>query len=173
MRRALTLFITQFLLWAVVSQVNHSLAGRHVYLWVGGLFVTYGALSLSLRSGLLSSFLAGLLLDAVSPVAFGMHALLFAAAHALVFHVRDRVPRDETAGRVVIALFANLTLFLVFSVFLIDDAPTPAAAWPRLIFDLVCSQVFLALIAPWFMALQARTVELSDALAVVYVRRFR
>jgi hypothetical protein len=39
--------------------------------------------------------------------------------------------------------------------------PAPAAAWPRQIADLVCSQVFLALIAPWFFALQHRALALT------------
>jgi rod shape-determining protein MreD len=91
----------------------------------------------------------------------GTHTLLFAAAHAVLFHVRDRVPRDQTLTRVIIALLANLALFLVFSFLLIGLSPAPATIWPRLIFDLICSQVFLALIAPWFFALQGRAQELA------------
>ena len=38
-----------------------------------------------------------------------------------------------------------------------------ATAWPRMLSDLVWSQVALALFAPWFFALQARTLELARA----------
>ena len=41
------------------------------------------------------------------------------------------------------------------------DTPAPAAIWPRLIVDLLCSQVFLVLIAPWFFALQTRALTLA------------
>jgi len=160
-RRWLIIFATLLLLWVLVAQVNHYLAVWRVYLFVGGLYVTYAALQLPLRSGLAATLLGGLLCDANSPVPPGTHTLLFAAAHAVLFHVRDRVPRDETVTRVILALLANLALFLVFSFLLIGLSPVPAAIWPRLIFDLACSQVFLALIAPWFFALQGRAQELA------------
>jgi rod shape-determining protein MreD len=165
MRRGSVIFVTSLLLWAVVSEANHALAGWHIYLWIAGLFVTYAALSLPLRDGLLATLGGGLLCDATTPVTFGTHMLLFAAAHVIIFNIRDRVPRDETAGRVVIALLANLTLFLVFSFLQISKSPSPAAAWPRIVCDLICSQIFLALIAPWFFALQARSLDLVHAAA--------
>lgn len=160
-RRWLVLFLTLGLLWLLLAQVNHHLAGWRIHLFAGGLYVTYAALQLPLRPGLVACLLAGLLCDANSQVVPGTHVLLFAAGHAVLFHLRDRLPRDQTAGCVIIALLANLALFLVFSFLLIGRAPVPAAIWPRLIFDLVCSQVFIALAAPWFFALQARAFGLA------------
>ena len=81
----------------------------------------------------------------------------------MIYHLRDRLPRDDTVARVIAALLANLALFLVFSFIQIARSPAPAAAWPRLIADLVCSQVFLALVAPWFFALQHRALVLTRA----------
>jgi len=154
MRRCLVSFLTLYLLWAVVAQVNQSLAPWHIYFFVGGLFITYPALVLPSRAGLAANLLGGLMLDAVTPVPFGLHAALFAVAHLLIFNIRDRVPRDDTITRVVVALLANLGLFLVFSFLEITRIRAPGAAWPRLVCDLLCSQVFLALIGPWFFALQ-------------------
>src|SRR6266540_6933047 len=111
MRRTLIIFATHVILWAIVTELNHVLAPQHVYLWVGALFMTFAAIALPLRGGLAASLLSGLLCDATSPVTFGTHTLLFAAAHVILFNVRDRVPRDETVGRVVIALLTNLALF--------------------------------------------------------------
>ena len=161
MRRTLVTFLTLLLLWALVAQVNHALSALHVYLFVGALFVAYAALTLPLRDGLATSVLGGLLCDATAPVAFGTHLLLFAAAHAVIFHLRDRLPRDDTIARVVVVLLANLALFLLLSFTQIGHAPAPGAAWPRLIADLVCSQIFLALVAPWFFALQFRALVLA------------
>jgi cell shape-determining protein MreD len=162
MRPALASFLTVVLLWAVVAQANHYLAGAHLYLFVGGLLVAHAALALPLRSGMAVSFLAGIVCDANALIPFGTHALLFASAHAVLFNLRDRLPHDEMAGRVVIALFANLALFLALSFLEIDRSPAPAAAWLRLFADLACSQVFLALIAPWFFMLQTRAIELAE-----------
>jgi cell shape-determining protein MreD len=156
MRAALVSFLTVLLLWALVGQVNNYLAGAHLYLFVGGLLVAHAALELPLRSGMAVSLLIGWVCDANAFVTFGTHAFLFATAHAILFNLRDRLPHEETTGRVVIALFANLALFLSLSFLEIDSSPAPAASWLRLFADLAASQIFLALIAPWFFALQRR-----------------
>ena len=61
----------------------------------------------------------------------------------------------------IVALLVNLALFLALSFALVGRGPAPGAVWPRLILDLACSQVFLAIIAPWFFALQARSLVLT------------
>jgi len=161
MRRALVIAGALLLLWTVVAQANHSLTGVHLYLFVGGLYVAFAALTQPLGPGLGASIVGGLLCDATSPASlFGTHALLFAAAHISVFHIRDRIPRDDTASRVVVALLANLGLFLVFSFSQVHLSPAPAEVWPRLLVDLLVSQVALTLLAPWFFALQARALVL-------------
>jgi rod shape-determining protein MreD len=161
MRRALVVFLTLVLLWAIVALLNDALAGLHLYVFVGGLYVTYAALVLPERPGLVAVFLAGLLCDANAPVYFGTHALLFAAAHAVLCNLRDRLPHEETAGRVAIALLVNFGLLLVLSLSKIGGLPDPAASWIRIFADLFASQVFLTLIAPWFFALQERSLLLS------------
>ena len=161
MRRALVLFATLLLLWALVAQLNHSLTGLRVYLFVGALYVVHAALLATRRSGLIATLLGGLLCDATTPVPFGTHAFLFGVAHALVHRVRERVPRDDAVGITIVALLLNLALFLAFSFTQIHRSPAPAAVWPRLIVDLVCSQIFLTLITPWFFALQSRALALA------------
>jgi rod shape-determining protein MreD len=161
--RAVVTFLVLLLLWVLVSQLNHALAGWHVFLFIGGLFITYPALALPLRDGLAATLVIGLVFDAASPVTFGLHALLFGLAHTWLFNLRDRLPRDELAARVVIALLANLALFLVFSFTQISRSPAPGLAWTRLIGDLLCSQVVIAAIAPWFFALQRRSLVLARA----------
>lgn len=163
MRPALVTALTLLLLWTVVAQANHALTGLRLYLFAGSLFVTFAALKLPLRPGLAASLLGGLICDASSPVTFGTHFLLFALAHAVIFHLRGRIPRDDTVARLIVLLLANLALFLLFSFIQISRSPAPAAAWPRLIADLAASQVFLTLVAPWFFALQHRSLVLARA----------
>ena len=163
MRHTAAIFVSLVLLWAIVAEVNHALTGLRVYLFAGGLFVTYAALVLPWRAGLAVTLLGGLLHDANAPVAFGTHLVLFAAAFAIVGHLRDRLPRDDTIARIIVALLANLALFLLFSFTQIGGSPAPGAAWPRLMADLACSQAFLILIAPWFFALQRRALLLAHA----------
>src|SRR5690242_3860562 len=135
--------------------VNDALAPQRVYLFVGGLYVAFTALTQPPRVGLAVTIIAGLMCDANAPVTFGTHMLLFVAAHLTLFHVRDRVPRDDNIAAIVVVLLTNLALFLVFSFGQIHESPAPAAMWPRLIADLLCSQLFLVVVTPWFFALQA------------------
>jgi rod shape-determining protein MreD len=161
MRRTLVIFLTLLLLGVMTAQANHYLAARHVYLFVGGLFVTFAALRLPLRAGLGAVALGGLSLDAMLPLRFGTLTLLLLVAHAIIFNMRDRLPREETVVRVLVALISNLALFLALSFLLVGDTPSPGNAWLRLFFDLLCSQVAIALIGPWFFALQDRALLLA------------
>jgi len=172
-RRWLIPLAAMLLLWWMVVELNHYLAPRGISLFVGGLLVTFAALHLSLRHGLVASLLAAAAIDALEPVPFGTHILLFAAVHVVLYHLRTRFPREETITGVVSALFANLALFLILSMVMLSDHPAPGAAWLRLIVDLACSQLLVAAIAPWFFALQLRALELARVnLADEHRRRF-
>ncbi|PTX97778.1 hypothetical protein [Opitutus sp. ER46] len=161
MRRILVLFACGLVLWTVVTQLNHSLAPLHVYLFAGALFVTFAALTQPLTSGLLASLANGLVFDATTPVAFGTHFILFGLTHVFVYRVRERVPQQDTLSRIAITVIANLALFLVFTFVAFIRTPGAAAAWPRLFVDLIASQLFLVAATPWFFALQARALVLA------------
>jgi rod shape-determining protein MreD len=161
MRRTLVLTGSLFLLWMIVAQLNDLLSSVRVYVFAGALFVAFAALTQPRRTGLIAVMLAGLICDANSPVVFGTHMLLFAAAHFTLFHIRERVPREDNVSAIVVVLLTNLALFLVFSFTQIHAAPVPATIWQRLVADLVCSQFFLALVTPWFFALQAGALALA------------
>jgi rod shape-determining protein MreD len=161
MRRVLVLFLCTLVLWAVISQTNHGLSGAHVYLFVGGLFIAFTSLTQPFAAGLWTAMLAGLVLDANAPVAFGKHMILFATAHVFVFRLRDRIARNDTVSRVTVAVLANLALFLVLTFLQLIRTPAIAAIWPRMIFDLVCAQLCIVLIGPWYFALQAKSLVLA------------
>jgi hypothetical protein len=161
MRRTLTLFGTGLLLWAMVTELNHAIAAWHIYVFAGALYIVFGALTQPPRSGLAITLLAGLVSDANSPVYFGTHLLLFAAAHLTLFQMRDRVPREDSLSIIFVTLITNLALFLVLSFSQIHDSPAPTAAWSRLVVDLLCSQVLVAIATPWFFALQTQTLVLT------------
>jgi len=149
------------ILWACVSQLNHYLAPLHLSLFVGGLLVTFPALRLDFRTGWWSSLLIGLLIDSSTSVPFGFHGLLFVAAHIGVFNLRGRFPREETSFGIVIALMANLVLYMVISVALVHRSPELFDMIPRLLIDLLVSEILVLLLAGWFFALQERSLELA------------
>ena len=170
-RRVLILTAASLLLALLLGQLNHYLAVWQVHVWCGGLFVAFVALRLGYRTGATAAFIAGLLLDAGTPVAFGTQGFLFLAAHAVIFTVRARAPRDETIVGVMVALLANLGLFLALSFLRIDPLIEPAQAWMRVFADLLVSQVVLALIAPWFFAVQTRLLEANGTNLREFSRR--
>jgi hypothetical protein len=163
MRGAAVLFLTLYVLRALVAELNTALSGFHLWLFAGGLFVAYSALAMPFHEGFAASLLGGLLCDAMSPMAFGTHAGLFAVAHVVVFNVRERLQRDETSVRVVVALLVNLFLFLAISFVRIGPGHGRAAEWPRALSDLAWSETVIVFAAPWFFALQLRTLELARA----------
>lgn len=162
MKSAAVLWLTEALLLMLAAQANHALSGLHLYLFLGGLVVLEGALALPLGAGLAVSLAAGCLADAAAPAsAFGLQALLFATAHAVLHSLRERLPRESLAGKLVVALLVNLGLFLAITALEIGHSPAKVSAVLRLFCDLLASQAVLALIAPWFFALQVRSLQLA------------
>ena len=114
----------------------------------------------------------GLVIDATEPVPFGTHFVLFGLMHVILFHLRTRFPREELIFGVVVALLANLGLFLGLSLVALGDQPASGAAWLRLFADLGWSQLFIVAVAPWFLALQQRALELGRVDLADESRRF-
>ncbi len=160
-RQAFALLACSLVLLWLMGQANHYLAPFGVQVWLGGLLVTLPALRASLRCGLFVAFTTGLSIDAVTPVLFGTHAVVFAFVLVIAHAARHRFPREDVVVAVTAALFANLCLLLLLTFVHAPAWPDPGAGWLRFFADLVASQVVLTLVAPWFFALQVRAVELT------------
>jgi rod shape-determining protein MreD len=146
-------------LWALIAQANHYLAPLNISLFVCGLFVTFAALRLPFREGWWAMLLTGLFLDTPTPVPLGLHAVFFLLTHAIVFNLRQRIPREETLIAVVVALLSNLGIFLAISLVFSNHGPFATVNWIRLMVDLVASQIVIVAIGPWFFALQGHALE--------------
>ena len=125
------------------------------------LLVVYAALQLDARQGLIAIVLTGLMCDAAEPVPFGTSLVLLGLVHATLLYGRRQFPREGAVFGIVVALFGNLFLFIVRSFLLVGANPRPGEAWLRIFVDLIASQVVILLVAPWFLALQARAMELA------------
>ena len=162
--RWLVVFGSNLLMLWLAGLANHSLA-HFSFLWVdhctvslylGGLLVTYAALRLDSRHGWISTLLTGLAADSLTALPFGTSLVLFGVVHATLLQGRHRFPREELVFAIVVALLANLFLFIAISFLLVGSNPRPAGAWLRLFFDLLASQFAVALLTAWFMSLQNR-----------------
>lgn len=159
--RWLIVTLANLLLSWLTGLLNHYLAGLAVHIYLGGLLVVYGAIRLDPRSGLLSTLLTGLFVDALSPAPFGTSLFLFSLVHGVLLYGRHRFPREGALFALVVALLANLFLVIALSFLLIGANPHPASAWLRIFADLIFSQLVLAATCPWFIALQDRAMDLA------------
>lgn len=159
--RWLIVFAANLLLWWLVGLANDFLAGSGVHLYLGGLFIVYASLRLDRKHGFIAVALTGLMFDAVEPVPFGTSLLLLGLIHATLLYGRRQFPREGSVFGIVVAQLANLFLFIALSFLLVGANPRPGDAWLRIFVDLLASQLVIFLVAPWFLALQARAMELA------------
>ncbi len=154
--------LANLLLWWLTGLANHYVAGLAVHFYLGGLLIAYGALRLDPKQGLIAIGLTGLMVDALEPVPFGTSLLLYSLIHVTVLYGRQRFPREGAIFGIVVALLANLFLFIALSFLLVGANPHPANAWLRIFADLFFSQIAILVIAPWFLALQDHAMELAE-----------
>ncbi len=168
--RWLIVTLANLLFWWLTGLANHYLAVVHIpligdssiYLYLGGLLVTYAALRLDPAHGLTATVLTAFMVDSLEPVPFGTSLFLFTIVHGTVLYGRQRFPREGAVFAIVVALLANLFLFIALSFLLVGTNPRPASAWLRIFVDLFFSQAAIVLVAPWFIALQDRAMELAE-----------
>jgi len=171
LRRLLAIFLPLLVLWAIVALLDHYLAVWTIYLWLGGMFVTVGALQFPRRLGLTAALFAGLLCDANAPVTFGCHALLFGLATVILQHLRPRLDRHDPIIQWLVALATNASLFLVFTAILLHHLPGAGRLFSRFAWDLLFSELAVLALAPWFFALQRHALEFADPVAAMEDRR--
>lgn len=172
LRQVLALLACSAILSALLAQLNHAVSPWALTFSLPGLFVAGAALRLPFGAGFAAVFVAGLWLDAATPLPFGRQAFLFALAFCLVHRLRGRLPRHETIVGVVVALFVNLALFVALALFSLGALPDSASAGLRIFADLLVSQLLTALLGPWFLALQESSLRLARAAPVRAVERF-
>lgn len=159
-RRIIVLLVCGWMLMTIVRQTNHLLASSGLSIWLGGLLITLAALHLNPKTGFVGCFLLGLMMDAWSPLGFGTHALLFGAAQIIIVRIRIRIAARELAIGITVALITNLILFVFITFIAIGRSSGGTISGVRILTDLVLSQILLALITPWFFALQHRAFDL-------------
>ncbi|MDF9828315.1 hypothetical protein M2103_002420 [Ereboglobus sp. PH5-5] len=160
-RQPLVVIVCGILLWTITAQINHYLAVWHLNLFTGGLMVAHAALRFRSRVIWRITLPLGLWLDAASAVPFGMHAALFLLAGVIIHRVRGRTPRVDTASGVIAAVSANAILFVVIAIAFAIRGPVQTGVLFTLLVNLALSSAFVALIAPWYIALQTRALELA------------
>jgi rod shape-determining protein MreD len=172
LRQVLVVLLCTCGLASLTGQINHALAPASLSLEIAGLLVAFAGLRMDFRRALIIAFVTGLWVDASAPVAFGRHAFLYAFAVCMLARFRARLPREETFVGVVAALFINLAVFVLGGFLDLGGLPDSAAGGLRLLADLVASQLFVAVIGPWFFACQLHALRLAGASPASQLRRY-
>ena len=158
--RWIVVVLANALLVFLGGQLDHYLAHFSVSVFLLGACLPLAGLRLRFRPGLIAMFVSGLVVDAGRPpVFFGSSAVLLATLFTCWHSVRLRLPRDGAAPQIVGAIAANLVLFLA-QPFLLGIDIAGGTTWNRVLIDLLLSQVAVAVIMPWFFALQERALLL-------------
>lgn len=153
-------FAANLLLAVLAGEMNHYLAPWGCSILLSGLVLPVAALRLSLGPGLVAMVLTGFALDALGPTAFGANAAILSAGLLILHAIRHRLVREGAVAHLVVALLANLVIFVTQPMFAgglsAYATPTPL----RIVMDLFLSQLVLAAAALWFFALQERALVL-------------
>jgi hypothetical protein len=158
--RWVVLVAANLLLIFLGGQCNHYLAHLPVSVFLGGLFLPVAGLRLRMKPGFIALFLTGLFFDAARPVPFGSSALLLGALFATWYTFRPRLPREGMGAAVTGALLANAALFFAQPLLLGPGLASAAATGSRVFWDFVFSEIAVALLGPWFFALQEKALFL-------------
>lgn len=160
MLRVLILFLVHLLLWGIFATLNHAVAPWQLYLYTGGLFITYAGLKLDARTGLAVALLSGCLFDAGAPVTFGQQAITHALGFLWLYRMRNRIAHDIPVIQASVAVLANSALYLALFVIHFHHLNSFATIWPRFLWEMLFSSLLVGLVAPWVMALQSEALRL-------------
>lgn len=163
MRRHGTLLLCNLLLWILLGALNHALACWQLQILAPGLFSIFPASRLGRTEGLLSVLVAGLIIDASTPVPFGQTSLLLGLLHLGLLRLRLQVPMRERGMQSAVAALATVVILLIQTLLLLHTAPDWAALLPRLGLELFLSAFLAWLIAPWFCAFHEACLALLHA----------
>ncbi|MDX2187722.1 MAG: hypothetical protein SFV32_12370 [Opitutaceae bacterium] len=150
LRTVLATVACGWLLLVVTREINHAFASAALSVFTFGLPLAFAALRLDFTSGWRSVICLGLMADALAPVRFGLHALLYLVIFLLIFRVRQRVPREENLVGTVISILATVVVHAAFTLNYIWYGPTPGRLMSRVLMEAGLSSLLVALVAPWY-----------------------
>ena len=150
----LVLIACGIVLWTITVQINHYLAPWHINLFTGGLVIAFPALRLPQRDIWRIALPLGLWHDAAAATPFGAHMLLFLLAAAFIRFYRARIPRADTIVGILTAILIALAIALAIR----SPHLIPAGIAWTLTLNTILSAALIALVTPWYFALQSRAL---------------
>lgn len=139
---ALGHYLTVFFL----SQANYYLSSTGIQIFVLGVLISFSALELNFKQGLLSLIPVTLIIDSKLPLPFGFTFItsifLFTVAHVL----RSRVRREITASALATSILLNLASFGAYTLGAIRYLGSEAIHFGPLALNLLASTLVVVVI---------------------------
>ncbi len=153
---ALGHYVTLFFL----SQANYYLSSSGIQIFVLGMLISFSALELNYKQGLLSLTPVTLIIDSKLPLPFGYTFIasitLFTIAHIL----RSRVRREVTASALATSILLNLASFAAYTFGAIRYLGSEAIHFGPLALNLLASTLVVLLVNRIFFDTQIGTLSI-------------
>lgn len=148
--RLSVVFLFNLLLYFIIGEINHLLAGWSLHLHLDVLLLIFFGLHLNRLSGVVFTVLLGLLADAAHPVPTGTFVLGYLGIWYAFVWFQHRIRRQNPGHVRVVALSIQVLWMLVLAIFLGDGFLASTVYWQRILMDLILSGVvLLAVVWPW------------------------
>ena len=112
----LILFALHGLALILLSQLNQTLATVSLFLFVNGLLISFPALFLPLGQGMAAVFLISIFYDSGEPWKMGASMIPNLITFTALYYIRDRIQYNNRRVFMMVALTANLFLFLYYTI---------------------------------------------------------
>ena len=113
--RWLIVTVVHYITLFFVTQLNYYLAGFGLQIIVAGMLISFSALELNYKHGLLSLLPIALHLDCKSPLPFGFTLILTLALFTIAYVARSRVRREIAASALISSLVLNLVVYSAYT----------------------------------------------------------
>lgn len=149
-------YVTLFFL----SQLNHYLAPVGVSIFLSGMIISFAAMELNFRQGLLALAPIALYLDARSPLTFGFSLILFLSLFTIAHSARSRMRREIAASNIATSLLLNLLAFAAYTFAAARAFGSEAIHFGPLALNLSASVLVLIFVNRLFFDVQTGTLAL-------------
>ena len=114
-RRWIAVTVVNFVTLFFLGQLNYYLAPIGIQLFLTGMIISFSAMELSYRQGLLSLVPIAFFVDSKSPLPYGFSFILFICLFTIAHVARSRMRREVAASGLAASLLLNLLAFAAYT----------------------------------------------------------
>ena len=156
--RWLLVSIVHYLALFLIGQANYYLANFGISLFALGAIVSFSAMELNFKQGMLSLIPVALHLDSRSPLPFGFSLFALLSLFAITHFLRSRIRREISTYGLATAIVLNLFAYLIYTIGSARYLGTDAISFGPCVLNLLLSGLVLFSLNGAFFTLQNATL---------------